>query len=444
VGGEFSGQLLGFSEMRILIVSYIFPPFNCIGSVRVGKTAKYLLKFGHDVRVLTAQDQPFPPTLQLEVPTENVIYSRSLNVRKPAEVMLGKGAHAEAENRPPHGRLRSAMKQALGFPLRTFVYFPDANVGWLPFALSAGARLLEEWKADLILASSPPPTALLVARRLAKSFGIPWIADLRDLWVDHHYYNQPSWRKVVEARMERRVLSSAAALVTVSEPLAEILRAKYRKPTKIVLNGFDPADYPARSDLAFNNGNIRILYTGVTYPGRQDASMLFAALRQLGPLAEQVRVTFYGSYLNTIREKAAEHGVQHLVEINAPISYKESLKAQSEADILLLLLWTDPAERGIYTGKLFEYIGAHRPILAVGGADCVAAELIRSRNAGVVMSDPGKIAAQLEKWIQLKQKTGIIPGLPDESAAGISREEQARSLEVFLCATLQSASRSLA
>lgn len=437
--GEFPSKLLGISKyMRLLVVSYAFPPYNSIGGLRVGKTVKYLLKSGHDVRVLTALDQPFQPTLTVEAPPENVIYSRSFNVRKPAEVALGKNANAAAENKLPQGgRLTSTLKKALGFPLRTLVYFPDAFIGWLPYALGAGKRLMAEWKPDLILASSPPPTSLLVAHRLSKRFGIPWVADLRDLWVDHHYYKQPGWRKAVETRLERKVLSSAAGLVTVSEPLAETLRTKYGRPTAIVLNGFDPGDYPAEASSTPANEEVRVVYTGVTYPGKQDASPLFAALRQLGPLAEKVRIVFFGSYLNTVREKAAQHGVEHLVEVRAPIPYKESLKAQREADVLLLLLWTDPRERGVYTGKLFEYIGARRPILAVGGVDCVAAELIMDRQAGVVMNDPGEIAAQLRRWIQMKGEAKAIPEVSEESLVGISREEQVGVLENFLTGRLQ-------
>lgn len=425
--------------MRLLVVSYAFPPYNSIGGLRVGKTVKYLLKSGHDVRVLTALDQPFQPTLPVEAPPENVIYSRSFNVRKPAEVALGKNANAAVENkRPQGGRLSATFKKVLGFPLRTFVYFPDANIGWLPYAVAAGKSLMANWKPDLILASSPPPTSLLVAYRLSKKFGVPWVADLRDLWVDHQYYKQPGWRKAVETKLEKRVLSSAAGLVTVSEPLAERLRAKYRQPTIVVLNGFDPGDYPAGSGSTDPHAELRVLYTGATYPGKQDVSPLFVALRQLGPLAEKVRIVFHGSYLNSIRETAERHKVEHLVEVKAAIPYKESLRMQSESDILLLLLWTDTRERGVYTGKLFEYIGARRPILAIGGVDCVAAELITSRHAGVALSEPGAIADRLQQWIRQKDEAGGIPRLPEESLIGISREEQVGVLEGFLAGRLQS------
>lgn len=428
--------------MRLLIVSYAFPPFNSIGGVRVGKTVKFLLDFGHDVRVLTARDQPFRPTLPLEIPSEKIIYSKWLSVRKrsatarqPVETRTSTGGPGNS------ARLKASLRQFIRYPYKTLIDFPDSNIGWLPYAVADATRLFKSWKPELMLASSPPPTSLLVAHRLARKFGIPWVADLRDLWIDHPYYDQPAWRKAIEERLERRVLSSAAGMVTVSEPLAERLKEKYQSQAAVVLNGFDQADYPESSEVPFNDGQLRILYTGMIYPGKRDPSPLFEALQGLGPLAERVRVVFYGLFLEGVRPLAARYGVEHLVEVREPVPYKESLKMQTEADVLLLLLWTAPTERGVYTGKLFEYMGARRPILAVGGTGSVAADLIRARRVGFALDEPAQIAAQLKEWLAQKQERGAIPALEDETIAGVSREEQTRALEDYLFQVLSSTNR---
>jgi glycosyltransferase involved in cell wall biosynthesis len=427
--------------MRLLLVSFAFPPFNSIGGVRVGKTAKYLIAHGHDVRVLTSVDQPFPKTLPVEVPEAKVIYTRYLNVRRPVELAMRGDAQAAAMNTSA-GAAKSggALRRALGFFIRTFIYFPDANVGWLAYATRDAMEHLRDWQPDLVLASSPPPTGLALARRLAKKFGVPWVADLRDLWVDHQYYNQPRFRKTIEEKFERRVLSSAAGFVTVSEPLAETLKAKYAKPTAVVVNGFDPSDFPLQASNGHVPGPLRILYTGVIYEGRQDPSPLFAALKSLGKDAEDVRVIFYGSFLGSVRELAERYGVNHLIEVNPAVPYRESLRLQTEADVLLLLLWTDPAERGIYTGKLFEYVGSGRPILAIGLGVDVAAEFVRSRQAGFVMNDANQIAELLRQFLIKKQQAGAIPAIEPQARAGVTREEQVRVLEKFLAGVLAGAS----
>lgn len=422
--------------MRILIISYAFPPFNSIGGVRVGKTAKYLLKAGHDVRVIAAQEQPFPPTLPVEIPEERIVYTPWLNIRKPVEVVSKDAPAVKGEGQKVARRsgIGQTIKGGVRFALRTFVYFPDANIGWVPYAVRSGARSLLDWRPDIILASSPPPSTLLVARRLARKYGVPWVADLRDLWVDHQYYDQPAWRKVIESRLERSVLRSAAGLVTVSEPLAKTLRTKYGREPAIVLNGFDPSDYPeVRDERRSSDGApVRILYTGVVYEGRQDPSPLFAALKKLGTEMPQVTVSFYGSFLQTVRELVAVHGVEAVVSVNDPVPYRESLRMQTEADLLLLLLWNDPEHKGVYTGKLFEYIGARRPVLAVGERGDVAAELVESRGLGVVSNDADEILGRLKSWIKQKRETGRIPFSGMHEAGEFSREEQTRILENYL------------
>ena len=443
-------------KMRLLVVSFAFPPFNSIGGVRVGKTVKYLLAHGHDVRVLTSSNQPFPRTLPLEVPPQNVVYTRYLNVRRPVELAHREGAQAAATN-ASSGVVASGggLRRGLGFFVRTFVYFPDANVGWLAYAIRDAGKLLRGWTPDLILASSPPPTGLVLARRLSRKVNVPWVADLRDLWVDHQNYHHRGWRKAIEEKFERRVLSSAAGFVTVSAPLAETLVRKYGKPTTVVLNGFDPSDYgTAEADSSDATAHtttsetaprkhepLRIVYTGVVYDGSQDPAPLFQALKLLGDEADAVRIVFCGSYLGGVRDLAARHDVSHLVEISPPVPYQDSLRMQRDADVLLLLLWTDAAQRGVYTGKLFEYVGARRPILAIGPGRDVAAEFIIDRDAGFVTNDAPEIARLLRNFIGQKRQTGSVPATPERTTEGVTREEQVRLLEHFLSGLLNESQR---
>ena len=126
----------------------------------------------------------------------------------------------------------------------------------------------------------------------------------------------------------------------------------------------------------------------------------------------------------------------HLVEVHSSVAYRESLGIQRSSDVLLLLLWDDPRERGVYTGKVFEYFGARRPILALGPKDNVAAALIERRGAGFVSNDPAAIAGRLRDWIGEKDACGSIAPLPEEKLFGLSRGEQARRLERFLLNTL--------
>jgi glycosyltransferase involved in cell wall biosynthesis len=198
--------------MRILIISYFFPPFNGIGALRVGKSAKYLTQFGHDVRVITAGEQPMDASLPLELLPEKVIYTKWLNVNWMAQAAAGGREHAAKHGNDPKGPMRSVLmtlRTAYKHTYKRLVSFPDDQIGWMPYACRAAARLIKDWRPDVILGSGWPMTSLIVAHRVAGKFRIPWVAELRDLWMDNHYYLWNGLRMKVEGMVERRVLKSA-------------------------------------------------------------------------------------------------------------------------------------------------------------------------------------------------------------------------------------------
>lgn len=323
--------------------------------------------------------------------------------------------------------------------LRTVLYFPDAQIGWYPFGVRAARRLLETWRPDLIFASAGPPTALLIADTLSREYGIPWVAEFRDLWVENHRYQHPGWRKKMESRLERRVVSSASGLVTVSEPLADVLRKKYNVGVEIVYNGFDPGDH-----LYGTPGSpepwLEIRYTGWIYP-QQSLGPLFQALLDMGKEARGVRVSFYGSDMSLVTRLARQYCIEELVSVHPTVSFMESLQLQSGADVLLYLSWNDPSQTGIFSGKLLQYFGARRPILAVGNTDNAPATVIREHRLGFASADCAEIAGQISTWISEKRKAKRIAMVPSDRAAEFSRENQTRRLEAFLSRTVVAAAR---
>jgi hypothetical protein len=219
----------------------------------------------------------------------------------------------------------------------------------------------------------------------------------------------------------------------VSEPLAASLRKRFQQPVATILNGFDPQDFPNEASGASSEGLI-ISYTGTIYPGKRDPTPLFQALSLLGSDARSVKVRFYGRRLVGLRELSLRYNVAASVELFSSVPYHESLRLQQESDLLLLLLWDTPEERGVYTGKLFEYIGAGRPILAIGLDDGVAGTLINQNMFGFVSSSSEDIAAQLRLWIRQKKEKGKLPKIQTENAIAYTRNMQFQKLLPHLIA----------
>ena len=432
--------------MRILLVSYYFAPANTMGALRITRLASFLMRRGHDVRVLAAADPGSPPTLDCDFPDERVLRTSQLDINwLPRQLATLRNAFGGAPSAtfeasstcaasPEGPRSRSAALLRGASALYTHgLNWPDARVGWLPYAWGAGRRLLGGWRPDLVYASSPPPTCLAVGKLLAARCGVPWIAEFRDRWSDDPYYARPPWRQTLEARLERRIVASARAIVTVSEPWAERYAEAYGKPALVVLNGFDPEDYAGReSNGAVDSPFLEIVYTGGIYPGRRDPRPLFRALALMPEGSRHVRVHFYGTHPEHVLPLAETAGAQDRVVVHPHVPRSEVAAIQQQADVLLLMQWNDPREQGNLPGKLFEYLGARRPILGLGLEDGVPARIIRERAAGCFSNDPAQIAAQLSAWLDTKRRLGHLPAAAARSRAGFTRAEQFAKLEQFL------------
>jgi hypothetical protein len=263
--------------------------------------------------------------------------------------------------------------------------YPDAEKGWKPFAINASKELLQQENIDAML-SCHPITSHLIASELKAKYKIPWIADFPDLWSQNHNYSYGPLRKWLDTRLEAKTLSTADALVIVSEPWAEKLRMLHKgKPVYVITNGFDPAEVnepPANLTAKFT-----ITYTGRIYPRKQNATKLFAALQNLvsdGVIdPEEIAIRFYGPKMEWLDKEIEHYALSRIVKQYGTIPRQVALEKQRESQILLLLKWEDPQERGVYPGKIFEYLAARRPILATGGSSDVVTGLLNETKAGI-------------------------------------------------------------
>jgi len=168
------------------------------------------------------------------------------------------------------------------------------------------------------------------------------------------------------------------------------------------------------------------------YEGKRDPTPLFRAVRSLGDKGKRIDVSFFGSDGSLARQLARTAGVEEQVRTFGEIPYEEALDAQAGADLLLLLLWNKPGEEGVLPGKLFEYMGATRPVLAVGTSRGATADLIKSRSLGLASSDPARIAEQLERWLKEKKEMGRVAPIPLDAVRDYDRRTQTQRLAAFL------------
>jgi glycosyltransferase involved in cell wall biosynthesis len=419
--------------VRILVVSFAFPPYNASGAVRVGKFVSYLLERGHEVRVVAADGLPYPADFECPLDGAVVVRERYLNVVAPMDLVRRSIRGRSSKNGDLANAGASRLSRKFAGMYRSLIAVPDPQVGWYRPALRGARKLTANWTPEVIFSSALPFTSHLVAARIAREIGCSWVAEFRDLFADNPYNEPQRWRLWLDRYVEKRVLAAASALVTVSQPLAETLAERHARPVLVVTNGFDPSDLPQPEINDQPRSSIlKLVYTGIIYPGRRDPQPLFAAIARLGPRGNRIVVDFYGQDLRGVREVADQMRVGQCVRLHSPVSYRDSVLAQCRADVLLLLLWDDVRERGVYTGKLFEYAGARRPILAIGCVEGVAATLVRERGLGVALNHPADIAMALDRWLDEIDLNGKVAVPPSTALAGLSRFEQFARCEALL------------
>lgn len=397
---------------KVLIVSLAFPPVNASGCVRVGKLAKYLPEFGWEPIVLTA-DRSLHPSLTLPVETtaSNIINvsqaSRSMNI-------------INYVNKLP------LLKAVLPHPIT-----------WYLPALKAGHKIMMHYKIDALFSSYYPCASHFIASRLQKQAGIPWIAEFRDLWSQNPYHSQSNISCFLEKKTEKKIMRRSCLLISVSEGLAKQLHELHSKETSVIPNGFDEEDYLDNVPLTTK---FTITYTGNIYRGKRDPTSLFEAAAQLAQegiiSSSNFEMRFFGSnVVRILSPLTRKYSIQSLVRLENTIPFRESIKRQKESTILLLLSWNDPRDKDTYTGKVFEYIGAKRPILAIAYKTGVIDELLQETKTGVLANDARTIGDILLRWLTEWQEHGKITSCWNPDATSISkytRREGTRKLACLL------------
>lgn len=421
--------------MRILLVSFRFPPYNSVGAVSVGKTVKYLVALGHDVRVLTARDQLIPATVPLEVDPRAVVSTGWLNPKRLAQPAVGGRARVEATGFSA-GRSHARAVHRVGAFFRS-VMIPDEQIGWAWPAFRAGRQIVDRWRPDLIYASAPPFTSLILGNALASRTGIPWVAGLRDLWSDNPYRRKRP--ASADRALERRVLDSAEGLVVTTDEAKNIVHSHVRVPTVTVMNGYDPDDLRDRTSDPHPT-HLRIVHTGALIHDRRDPTPLFEAMRTLRGQGRTVVADFYGRDSIGVTDVAERADVGDLVRAHGPIPYHDALQVQRDADVLLLLQPIGADERAICPAKVFEYAAARRPVLAIGPTNSVAARLVTDHGFGVAVRKADDIGVRLRAWCDAKTGDGRLADVAERPPDELSRVRQVQKLSDFLEATLSSGS----
>jgi len=424
--------------VRLLLVTYEFPPRGGPGVQRPVKLVKYLEPLGWDVTVLTVKNPVtaiVDATLLNELP-ESTQVLRAWSLEPMRLVSLFRRLRpTRARGANTRGSASGGASPALIKRIQSW-FVPDEKRFWKPWAVRAALRAARVTPFDAVLSTGPPHTAHLIGSTVAERLSLPHVVDFRDPWIGYFNYRAATeFHSLLNERAERTVLEHAAVATVVTPSMLEILESRYPKRqfrTALITNGFDPADLPETREP--DPEHCRFVHTGVFTPPRSPEPFLHGLARaeESNPsLAQRLRVDFVGAGIE-VEEMARSYGILSAVRGLGYMDHAASIKRLARADVALVLLSPGRESEVSLTGKVFEYMGMRLPILAAVGTGAVANFLADKDYAVVADSDhPDEIAGAINEYVR-QWSAGELTGPGPEDVRPFSREFQAAQFAALL------------
>ena len=356
---------------RILFVSYFYPPCTDTGAHRPTSMVKYLRRAGHEVTVLTTSAYGTQP----EDAREGIVRTTDAQLWR---AKLRGGDHvgslydADTYSGRPH-------------PLSKLIVPEPLALAWAPFARRRAAALHRSEPFDCVITTSPPESAHSVGWALQRR-GAAWVADVRDAWTFEPLRPRfpTAAQRHLDERLERRTLSAADVVVCVSEPAASDLRARGIADAVLIRNGADPelleAADPGSVASLLDPDRVSLVYTGRFGSTGRDPEPLIEAMALLASedpdLAARLELVVAGPLTQAERDLMDRDVSPARIAVIGSLERDRALALQRAADALLLL--AQPVRTQLANFKLYEYLHAGRPVLALAAgteAGSIAASL---------------------------------------------------------------------
>jgi len=393
--------------LKVLIITYYWPPAGGSGVQRWLKFVKYLQDFGIEPIVYTVDNANYPKedsTLLKEVPENIKILKQP--IWEPTNLLFWKKKNAVKKG------ISNVSKGGFLSFIRGNFFIPDPKVFWVKPSVKFLQKYILEHKIDTIISTGPPHSMHLIAQKLHQKNNIKWIADFRDPWTSLYYntdFNQLNSAKNINLKLETSVLKNADCILTVSNHLKKQF-ATIAKNVQVITNGFD--DEVLSENILVLDKKFTISYIGLL-PKQSNPKVLFSVINQLclenKDFKMDLQLNFIGDIADEVKLEIENTNLLENASFTGYVSHKKAIEFQMKAQVLLLLIPNVVNNKGILTGKLFEYLTAKRPILAIGPEDGDLATILKETNAGTIsgFNNSEKLKAEILHLYQQYKTDGL-------------------------------------
>lgn len=377
--------------MKVLIISYYWPPSGGSGVQRWMYFAKYIQEHGIEPVVLTVKETQASYSSTDETLVKEVKHVRTVKTSTLEPIRLYSFLKSGSSKKEiPQGNVggkKPGIVDKLARHIRANYFIPDARVGWNPYAFKKAKALLKSETFDWVITTGPPHSTHLIGLKLKKELNINWIADFRDPWSEVYYNDIFKRTKKNEAKdkaFELEVLTKADRILTVGPAMKELLARKIpqnKAKISFIFNGFDKekiSNAPTIKTKSFTMAYVGTLSANYPY------KTLIEALKQvLLCTSQHIEFVLAGKIEpDVINDFKKLDNYNFSLKQLGIIPHQEALSWMKSADVLLLLLPIYDGSSIFVSGKLMEYIACQKPILGILQKNSDADYLISSYSNG--------------------------------------------------------------
>ena len=371
---------------RVLVITYYWPPAGGPGVQRWLKFVTYFKEFGIDPIVFIPDNPHYPITdesIGSELPEGIQIIRFPIKEPYGFANLISKKKITQVSSGIITKRKQSVLEKVLLW-IRGNFFIPDARIGWVKPSINFLRNFIADHHVEAIITSGPPHSLHLIGKSLKEETGIKWVADFRDPWTTIHYHKSLRLTKRAQKKhiaLESEVLTKADHVVVTSATTKKEFQKITQTPIEVITNGYDSNDnFKLNLDIKFTLSHIGTLLSN------RNPIVLWEALSELcsenPEFSKDLLIQLAGSVSDAILISIQKYGLMDQCVALGYLSHQKAIQLQYNSQVLLLIEMNLPETKAIIPGKLFEYLAAKRPILAIGPVDSDVEKIIEETNSG--------------------------------------------------------------
>ena len=375
---------------RALIITYYWPPAGGPGVQRWLKFVKYFREFGVEPIVYVPENPNYPlldENFSSEFPADIKIIKHPISEPYRFAKIFSKKKTKQISSGIISKKEISAMEKLMLY-IRGNFFIPDARVGWVKPSVKFLSKYLDENPVDIVVTTGPPHSLHLIGMQLQKELKVKWFADFRDPWTTIHYHKSLRLSKAAARKhkaLEASVLKAADVITVTSPTTKKEFEMITETPIEVITNGFDISEkIDFEMDSKFSISHIGSLLS------ERNPEILWKGLAEICKenqiFKKDLQLKFAGAVSDEVKQSLEKLQLFENCKFLGYVSHSEALRLQHKSQVLLLVEINSAETRAIIPGKLFEYLAAKRPIIALGPKESDIEGIINETNAGKFFS----------------------------------------------------------